>query len=124
MLVLRTLRCTYPNSLGLDRSCEGAEGAKFGCVAGSSSFLVLIGMAVDTADEDAVACSVGGEGVAMPAGEATELGAMKSSRFMGSGSGSWSESGGLVRSWDWRNWAMPECVLFVCRANLPRAKVQ
>ena len=79
MLVLRTRRCTYPNSLFLMRSCVGADGGKFGCDCSCKCLPVLIGIAeamvVDVPVEVLGTLSEGGEGD-NPAGEATEEGKM------------------------------------------------
>lgn len=59
---------------------------------------------------EAVGCA-GGEGgeVEMPAGDAIEVGKMKSSMFMASGSGELEDM-----SMDWRSFAMPEGAVVGC----------
>ena len=75
ILVFLTRRCTYPNSLALDRSCGGADGGNAGCVCSCMLFLVFIGIAEAMAADGAAAVSEGGDGD-RPAGEATEVGNM------------------------------------------------
>ena len=85
-------------------SWEGADGGKSECIGCCTSFFVLIGIA------EALASKGGeGEGGDMPAGDAIEVGNMKSSMFIASGSGVSNE-----RSRDSRSFAMPEGALADC----------